>query len=71
MAVDITGNGLTDIVVCHDYGPFMLECDTKGGWVSWLENPGRDKLGDGLWKVRTIGRWPAMHRMKVGHFTQK
>ncbi|KAL0769478.1 hypothetical protein CaCOL14_008786 [Colletotrichum acutatum] len=45
VAVDINRNGLTDIVVCHDYGPFMLECDPKGGWISWLENPGRENLG--------------------------
>ncbi|KAL0932732.1 uncharacterized protein CTRU02_211695 [Colletotrichum truncatum] len=71
VAVDITGNGLTDVVVCHDYGPFMLECNMKGGWISWLENPGRDKLGDGMWKQRIIGRWPAMHRIKAGYFTQR
>ncbi|KAK6216836.1 hypothetical protein QIS74_06950 [Colletotrichum tabaci] len=70
VAVDINRNGLTDIVVCHDYGPFMLECDVNGGWISWLENPGRDKLGE-PWKIRMIGRWPAMHRMKAGYFTQK
>ncbi|KAH6871884.1 hypothetical protein B0T10DRAFT_611080 [Thelonectria olida] len=71
LAVNITNNGLMDLVVCHDYGPFMLECDMKGGWISWLENPGPDKLGSGPWKQRKIGRWPAMHRMKAGHFTQK
>ncbi|KAK1635375.1 hypothetical protein BDP81DRAFT_462381 [Colletotrichum phormii] len=71
VAVDINRNGLTDIVVCHDYGPFMLECDPKGGWISWLENPGRENLGKEPWKLRMIGRWPAMHRMKAGYFTQK
>ncbi|KAH7134410.1 hypothetical protein EDB81DRAFT_870969 [Dactylonectria macrodidyma] len=71
VACDITKNGLMDLVICHDYGPFMLQCNMQGGWVSWLENPGRDKLGDGHWKERKIGRWPAMHRMKAGHFTQK
>lgn len=49
----------------------MLECNMKGGWISWLENPGRDKLGNGPWKQRIIGRWPAMHRIKAGYFTQK
>ncbi|KAF4452163.1 Aldos-2-ulose dehydratase [Fusarium austroafricanum] len=70
VAVDITNNGLMDLVICHDYGPFMLQCNMQGGWVSWLENPGRDKLGDGLWKERKIGRWPAMHRMKAGSFLE-
>ncbi|KAK8066200.1 hypothetical protein PG997_012947 [Apiospora hydei] len=50
----------------------MLECDPKGGHIVWLENPGRDKLKDGgLWKEHYVGRWPAMHRIKIGHFTQK
>ncbi|KAH7188136.1 uncharacterized protein B0J16DRAFT_382018 [Fusarium flagelliforme] len=71
VACDITKNGLMDLIICHTYGPFMLKCDMAGGWVSWLENPGRDKLGDGKWKERKIGRWPAMHRMKAGYFTQK
>lgn len=69
--VDITGNGLTDVLVCHDYGPFMLDCNPAGGWITWLENPGREvlKLG-GQWTQRKIGRWPAMHRIKFGYFTQ-
>lgn len=71
VAVDITKNGLIDLVICHDYGPFMLECDPKGGHVTWLENPGRNALKNGHWKERYIGRWPAMHRVKAGHFTQK
>ncbi|RYP09116.1 hypothetical protein DL764_001483 [Monosporascus ibericus] len=71
VACDVTGNGLTDVVVCHDYGPFMLECNMAGGWITWLENPGRDKLDAGPWKERKIGRWPAMHRIKAGHFTQR
>ncbi|PSK36624.1 aldos-2-ulose dehydratase-like protein [Elsinoe australis] len=69
--VDISGNGLCDVVVCHSYGPFMLQCDPEGGWITWLENPGRENFGKGHWKQRTIGRWPAMHRIKAGHFTQK
>ncbi|KAH8676425.1 hypothetical protein BGZ60DRAFT_513367 [Tricladium varicosporioides] len=71
VACDITNNGLMDLIICHDYGPFMLDCFMDGGWISWLENPGRDKLALGPWKERKIGRWPAMHRMKVGYFTQK
>jgi hypothetical protein len=78
LAVDVNGNGLTDVIVCHDYGPFMLECNPSGGWITWLENPGREKLkkktykkSDNHWKRRDIGRWPAMHRMRAGYFTQK
>ncbi|KAH8648036.1 hypothetical protein BGZ60DRAFT_391028 [Tricladium varicosporioides] len=72
VAVDITQNGLMDLVICHDYGPFMLDCDPKGGFVTWLENPGREGLmKNEHWKERYIGRWPAMHRMKAGYFTQK
>ena len=70
VAYDITKNGLMDLIICHDYGS-MLECNMKGGWISWLENPGRDKLGDGFWKQRKIGRWPAMYRLKAGYFTQR
>lgn len=69
--VDITGNGRLDVVVSHDYGPTMFECNPDGGWVSWFENPGRERLADGPWVQRTIGRWPAMHRVKAGHFTQR
>jgi len=71
VTVDITGNGLLDVVVGHDYGPFVLECNMKGGWISWLEDPSRDKLGSGSWKQRIIGWWPAKHRIKSGYFTQK
>ncbi|KAK5651789.1 hypothetical protein OQA88_11656 [Cercophora sp. LCS_1] len=71
LVADISGNGLTDVVVCHDYGPFMLNCNQQGGWITWLENPGRSCLNNGYWRQRTIGRWPAMHRMKAGYFTQK
>ncbi|KAI1098295.1 hypothetical protein F4804DRAFT_325172 [Jackrogersella minutella] len=61
-----------DLVICRDYGPFMLECDPKGGHITWLENPGRVNLKtQGHWKERYIGRWPAMHRLAAGHFTQK
>lgn len=71
IAVDVSGNGRTDVVICHEYGATMLDCDPDGGWVTWLENPGRDRLSDGPWKRRNIGRWPAMHRLRAGHFTQR
>ncbi|KAI0152757.1 hypothetical protein GGR57DRAFT_513367 [Xylariaceae sp. FL1272] len=64
-------SGLMDVVLCHDYGPNMIECNLDGGWVSWLENPGRENLGKKPWTKRTIGRWPAMHRLKGGYFTSK
>lgn len=66
---DITGNGLMDVIICHDYGPTMLDCRADAGRISWLENPGRDGLGKD-WERHYIGRWPAMHRLSVGHFTQ-
>ncbi|KAI1097945.1 hypothetical protein F4804DRAFT_326094 [Jackrogersella minutella] len=71
IGADITGNGLLDLIVCHDFGPTMLDCNMNGGWISWLENPGRDALRGKSWTRRVIGRWPAMHRMKAGHFTQR
>lgn len=72
VAADVTGDGSMDLVVCHQYGPNMKECDMTGGWVSWLENPGRDKLDKKKeWAKRDIGRWPAMHRLKAGFFTQR
>lgn len=52
-------------------GDFMLTAFPEGGWITWLENPGRENFGHGHWKRRDIGRWPAMHRIKIGHFTQK
>lgn len=61
-----------DLIVCHHYGPNMKDCDMKGGWVSWLENPGRDRLDNNEeWVKRNIGRWPAMHRLRAGFFTQR
>lgn len=74
IAADVTGNGLPDLIVSHQYGPNMIECDMTGGWVSWLENPGRDACNqDGCkpWTKRDIGRWPAMHRLRAGYFTQR
>jgi hypothetical protein len=72
IAHDVTGNGLMDLIICHNYGPFMLDVKTSGGHVSWLENPGRKNLGkQELWKQHYIGRWPSMHRLRAGYFTQR
>lgn len=68
---DITGDGWLDIIVCHDYGPQMLECNMDGGEITWLKNPGRESLTKGHWEQSYIGRWPAMHRLKTGYFTQR
>jgi hypothetical protein len=64
---DINQDGLTDIVICYQYGKTMEDCDPKGGKVIWLENPGKPRAD---WKEHYIGRTTAMHRLKVGHFTQ-
>ena len=64
---DIDGDGFDDIVICYQYGKTMVECDPDGGKIIWLENPGKKACG---WKAHYIGRAPAMHRLKVGHFTQ-
>lgn len=75
IAADVTGNGYLDLIVSHQYGPNMIKCDMTGGWVSWLENPGRDMWEQGgclkQWTKRDIGRWPAMHRLRAGYFTQR
>jgi hypothetical protein len=65
---DIKGNGWNDIVICYQYGQTMVNCDPQGGKIVWLENPGSS---DGEWKGRYIGRATAMHRLKVGYFTQE
>ncbi|BAE56706.1 unnamed protein product [Aspergillus oryzae RIB40] len=70
--MDITQNGLMDIVVCHDFGDTMIQANMQGGHISWFENPGRDKLEqDVKWTQHYIGRWPAMHRLQAGYFTQR
>jgi len=64
---DINGNGNLDIIICYQYGQTMVMCDPEGGKIDWLENPG---TFDGEWVKHYIGRATAMHRLKVGHFTQ-
>ncbi|CAF1185859.1 unnamed protein product [Rotaria sordida] len=66
---DITGNGVNDIIICFQYGNTMLDSDPEGGKIVWLENPGQD-IDKNLWKMHYVGRSTAMHRIKVGHFTQ-
>ncbi|CAF3963763.1 unnamed protein product [Rotaria sordida] len=66
---DITGNGINDIIICFQYGNTMLDSDPEGGKIIWLENPGNN-TSKGLWKMHYVGKSTAMHRLKVGHFTQ-
>ncbi len=65
---DVNGDGWTDIVLCYQYGQTMVNCDSEGGKIVWLENPGDS---DRDWVSRYIGRATAMHRLKVGHFTRE
>ncbi|MBI9062845.1 MAG: VCBS repeat-containing protein [Marinilabiliaceae bacterium] len=64
---DINGNGRNDVVICYQYGKTMKECDPQGGKIVWLENPGDPQV---KWKHHYIGRATAMHRLRVGYFTQ-
>lgn len=64
---DLNGDGNTDIIICYQYGQTMVICDPQGGKIDWLENPGTP---DGEWKRHYIGRATAMHRLKLGYFTQ-
>lgn len=65
-AADITGNGLLDLVVCHEYGESMYAHKPDDGLVSWLRNPGSP---DGHWERRTIGRLVSAHRLRFGRYT--
>ncbi|KAF8600871.1 hypothetical protein BDV93DRAFT_558972 [Ceratobasidium sp. AG-I] len=62
------GVDLNDIIICHDYGASMDNLNMDGGIVSWLKNPGDRKQGN--WAIHEIGRFPSMHRLKTGYFTQ-
>ncbi|CAF2101623.1 unnamed protein product [Rotaria magnacalcarata] len=47
----------------------MLDTDPEGGIIVWLENPG--SITDNKpWKDHYVGKSTAMHRLRVGHFTQ-
>lgn len=70
---DITGNGVDDIIVCHElYGPLgtIVDPDPEGGKISWLENPGRPDRDPARWKRHYVGRAVGMHRLRAGYFTQ-
>lgn len=68
---DVAGNGRQDLVLCHQYGQSLWDADNTGGHLLWLENPGKEEIMKGTqWNVHYIGRWPLMHRLKVGYFTQ-
>ncbi|KAL9611244.1 MAG: hypothetical protein Q9167_004098 [Letrouitia subvulpina] len=69
--VDVDGDGLDDIIICYNYGKDFIDCNPNGGDIAWLKNPGREKLGQDPWILHYIGRWPAMHRLKAGYFTQR
>ncbi|KAJ6070610.1 hypothetical protein N7467_011929 [Penicillium canescens] len=47
----------------------MIDSDPKGGHVVWLENPGNDPSA--TWQEHFIGRWPTVHRLATGYFTQR
>lgn len=67
---DVAGNGRMDIIICYHYGKTALTADPKGGYVVWLENPGKNAMAEGKpWTERYIGSWPAMYRLRAGYFT--
>ncbi|KAI5838213.1 hypothetical protein DFP73DRAFT_486267, partial [Morchella snyderi] len=71
---DCAGNGLKDIIICHEYGsPTFPEVSLSGGHLSWMRNPGRNNDGtlSENWETHFIGRWPSIHRLGVGYFTQR
>ncbi|GAA2526606.1 VCBS repeat-containing protein [Pilimelia columellifera] len=65
---DLTGDGLPDLVICHDYGNCMFNCGPRDGKISWLHNPTASGL-DGQWTQRPIADLVATHRIRVGQFT--
>ncbi len=64
---DINGNGFDDIIICYQYGKTMVDCDLEGGKIDWIENPGELNKP---WKRHYVGKATAMHRLRVGNFTQ-
>jgi hypothetical protein len=74
-SADITGNGYPDLVVCYDlYGESgtFRDPSPEGGKIDWLENPGASgsQMSTDRWRRRYVGNMPAMHRLRIGHFTQ-
>ena len=70
---DITGNGVADIIFCYElYGPIgtIVDPDTKGGKICWLENNGSPDKDPSRWKQHYVGRATGMHRLRAGYFTQ-
>eukprot|EP01127_Copromyxa_protea_P020278 TRINITY_DN6757_c0_g1_i1.p1 TRINITY_DN6757_c0_g1~~TRINITY_DN6757_c0_g1_i1.p1 ORF type:complete len:741 (+),score=120.84 TRINITY_DN6757_c0_g1_i1:286-2223(+) len=66
---DITGDGLNDVIISHDCGATMVDCDPLGT-ISWLQNPGFEETKAGVeWKAYPIGKVLSTHRLRVGHFT--
>lgn len=73
-SADITGNGFPDLVVCYDlYGDTgtFRDPSADGGRIDWLENPGDSDVPVSRWRRHYVGQFPAMHRLKIGYFTQR
>ncbi|MDG5973326.1 hypothetical protein JAGODDHD_04096 [Sphingomonas paucimobilis] len=72
-SADISGNGYPDLVVCYDlYGESGTFRDPApdGGKIDWLENPGAAGVAGERWRRHYVGHLPAMHRLRIGYFTQ-
>ncbi|MFF3752420.1 FG-GAP repeat domain-containing protein [Streptomyces sp. NPDC002018] len=67
-AADITGNGVPDLVACHNYGESMYAHKPGDGTISWLRNPGAPDTTP--WEVRRIGGLVSAHRLRFGQFTR-
>lgn len=65
---DVDGDGHVDIVVCHDFGGCPWECGPEDGKISWMRNPG---AGEGAWAMYPIADLVGVHRLVVGHFSQR
>ncbi|KAI2699507.1 hypothetical protein CBS147332_8393 [Penicillium roqueforti] len=71
-SMDMTGDGFNDVIVGFNYGATMIDSDPNGGDIFWLENPGANpKDPSAKWEKHFIGRWPTVHRLATGYFTQR